>query len=124
MHFVQPISIDFMYHSVCVQNLCRESESSVSGFTYPEPMVPPPESQGTPPCLAGELDSVDPKCISHVVHTETIPKRYGEPLLRLMQWLKSTKPTRGGTPGGTMHGTKDSVHGSARATDSTDFQFQ
>ena len=57
--------------------------------------------------MAGELDSVDPKCISHVVQTETIPKRYGEPLLRLMQWLKSTKPTREGTPGGTMHGIKD-----------------
>ena len=74
MDFVQPISIDFMYHSVCVQNLCRESESSVSGFTYPESRVPPAESQGTPPCLAGELDSVDPKCISHVVHTERVSK--------------------------------------------------
>ena len=30
MHFVEPISIDFPYHSVCLQNLCRESESSVS----------------------------------------------------------------------------------------------
>lgn len=100
MHFVQPISIDFMYHSVCVQNLCRESESSVSGFTYPESGVPPPESQGTPPCLAGELDSVDPKCISHVVHTETIPKRYGEPLLRLMQWLKIDKTYPRGYPRG------------------------
>jgi hypothetical protein len=91
---------DFMYHSVCVQNLCRDSESSVSGFTYPESGVPPPESQGTPPCLAGELDSVDQKCISHVVHTETIPKRYGEPLLRLMQWLKIDKTYPRGYPRG------------------------
>ncbi len=30
MHFVAPIRTDFPYHSVCLQNLCRESESSVS----------------------------------------------------------------------------------------------
>eukprot|EP01043_Picozoa_sp_COSAG02_P100425 COSAG02_NODE_36506_length_453_cov_1.661017_1_plen_65_part_10 len=26
VHFVEPISIDFPYHSVYVQNLCRETE--------------------------------------------------------------------------------------------------
>ena len=89
---------------ICVASLkVRCPDSRTLNRWYPPLRVRVP-----PPCLAGELDSVDPKCISHVVHTETIPKRYGEPLLRLMQWLKSTKPTRGGTPGGTMHGIKDS----------------